>query len=215
MTADKPTRVLLLRHAETSAPHLFHGAESDVGLSEQGLRRSEAIAPALSLEHPVAVVSSPMRRAARVVETATPIARACGLPLTIEPSFHERRIGLLAGQTYDAAKGPWAETLRRWQSGDLGYATDHAESFIAVRNRILPAWHRLAQSLVGQTYVVVAHGAVIKILLLSLDLHPYSDAPSFAWDDFRCPNLGVHELLYRPGCWHLARMEHSDFDPLS
>ena len=33
-TAASPTRVYLLRHAESAVPHVFHGAESDVGLSE-------------------------------------------------------------------------------------------------------------------------------------------------------------------------------------
>src|SRR5207248_7196830 len=90
MRGDDPTRVLLLRHAETAAPHLFHGAESDVGLSERGHWEAAAIAPILAQEKPVAVISSAMRRA---VETAEPIARACGVPLSIEAGLHERRIG--------------------------------------------------------------------------------------------------------------------------
>ena len=193
-----PTRVLLLRHAETAAPRLFHGAESDVGLSERGFRVSEVIAPTLALHRPAAVVSSPMRRA---VETATPIARACGLPLTIEPALHERRIGPLAGQPYDAAQGPWAETLRRWQAGELDYATPGAESFLTVRDRVLPTWHHLAQTLSGRTYVVVAHGAVIKVLLLNLDLHP---SPS--WDDFSCQHMDINELTHQDGLWKLVRV---------
>lgn len=31
-----PTRIWLLRHAETALPTVFHGAESDVGLSRRG-----------------------------------------------------------------------------------------------------------------------------------------------------------------------------------
>ena len=36
------------RHAETSAPDRFHGAESDIGLSEFGARQAERLAEYLS-----------------------------------------------------------------------------------------------------------------------------------------------------------------------
>ena len=38
------TRVLLARHAETSAPDRFHGAESDIGLSELGAGQAQRLA---------------------------------------------------------------------------------------------------------------------------------------------------------------------------
>ena len=40
------TRVFLLRHAESADPTVFHGYESDVDLSERGVRQAEAIAAA-------------------------------------------------------------------------------------------------------------------------------------------------------------------------
>src|SRR5947209_11555224 len=83
-----PDRVLLRRHAETANPLIFHGAESDVGLSERGRAQAEAVAPVLAAFGPGAVVSSAMRRA---LDTAGPIARACGLAVRVEPDLHERR----------------------------------------------------------------------------------------------------------------------------
>jgi|SRR5579864_5217551 len=192
---DKPTRVLLLRHADTAAPQLFHGAESDLALSERGPRGAEAIAPSLALQRPAAVISSPMRRA---VETATPIAWTCGLSLRVEKDLHERRIGALCGQPYDAIAGPWAETLRRWQAGDLSHATVGAESFVDIRDRVMPVWSLLAETFKGETFVVVTHGAVIRVLLLCLNL-------GFTfWGGFSCPNLSLYELRMRPGHWRLA-----------
>ena len=82
-----PTRVLLLRHGETSNPNVFHGAESDIGLSERGRRQAEAVAPLLAAHTPAAIISSAMRRAR---ETAASIAAACGLSVLIEPQLHER-----------------------------------------------------------------------------------------------------------------------------
>src|SRR4051812_13317991 len=57
------TRVFLLRHAESADPTVFHGAESDVGLSERGERQAHAVAAVLAAHRPTAVVSSAMRRA--------------------------------------------------------------------------------------------------------------------------------------------------------
>ncbi len=57
------TRVMLARHAETAAPNRFHGAESDIGLSELGVRQAERLAEYLSTIGPAAIYSSAMRRA--------------------------------------------------------------------------------------------------------------------------------------------------------
>jgi 2,3-bisphosphoglycerate-dependent phosphoglycerate mutase len=197
MNRDLITRVLLLRHAETAAPHLFHGAESDIGLSERGRHQAEAIAPVLAAERPVAVVSSPMRRA---VETAEPIARACGVELLIEPDLHERRIGALCGTPYNDQEGPWAETLRRWQAGETSFAPKGAESFDDVQDRVMPVWDRLANRFQCATYTVVAHGAAIKVILMNLD-------PSLSpWDAFRYPNLGITEAIKGLTGWGIARL---------
>ena len=58
-----PTRVWLLRHAESAVPTVFHGAESDIGLSDRGRRRVDALVPDLAAHNPDAVVSSGMQRA--------------------------------------------------------------------------------------------------------------------------------------------------------
>ena len=114
-----PDRVFLLRHAETADPLVFHGAESDVGLSERGRRQAAAVAPVLAALRPDALVSSGMRRA---LDTAAPIARACGLPIEVEPELHERRVGALSGTPTGGKEGIWPDTLRRWMAGDTGYA---------------------------------------------------------------------------------------------
>src|SRR5580692_8970337 len=113
-----PTRVLLLRHAESANPLVFHGAESDVGLSERGRRQADAVAGVLADAKPDRIVSSGMRRA---LETAAPIARACGLPMNVEPGFHERRVGALSGTPNQNSQGVWPETLKRWLAGDTSY----------------------------------------------------------------------------------------------
>ncbi len=193
------TRVLLLRHAETARPDVFHGAESNIGLSERGLRQAIALAPVLAAQQPVIVVCSAMRRA---VDTAAPIAQACATPLQIEPHLHERKVGLLSGTPFTQADGVWLETLRRWMTGETSYAPEGAESFDAIRDRVLPVWRRLAEQHAGKTYVVVAHGVVNKVILCSL----HAGLTPANWNDFRSHNLGVHELQWAASRWRIVSL---------
>ncbi len=195
-----PTRVLLLRHAETANPLVFHGAESDVGLSERGRRQAEAIAPLLAGELPQVLVSSAMRRAR---ETMEPIARACGLPVRIEPELHERRVGALSGTPTQRHEGVWPDTLRRWLDGDTAFAPPGAESFDDIRRRVLPVWNRLTTECAGQTIIVVAHGIVCRVLLLSL-LPGYTVSD---WHRIGTRNVAISELLYEGEQWRAARID--------
>jgi broad specificity phosphatase PhoE len=196
-----PTRVLLLRHAESADPTIFHGAESDVGLSERGRRQAEAVAVYLAGLHPDAVVSSAMRRAR---DTAAPIARACGLDLRIEPLLHERRVGTLSGTPTQRGDGPWPATLRRWMAGDTAFAPPGAESFDDIRLRVLPVWERVTAEHAGRTLVIVAHGVVCRVLLLSL-------LPGWSAADWQrmgaMQNVAVTELLRDGGApWQAVRI---------
>jgi broad specificity phosphatase PhoE len=195
-----PTRAWLLRHAETAEPDIFHGAESDIGLSERGLRHAELLAPFFADKSAAAVVSSAMRRA---LDTAHPIARACRLAIQIEHELHERRVGILTGMPTKPEGPLWLETVRRWTAGELDFATEGAESFAAMQSRILPIWTRLETQFRDRTFIVIAHGAVIKVLLLSI-LPGWSPRE---WKQFgSIPNLGVSELIRTEQGWHAASL---------
>src|SRR5262245_56464324 len=187
------TRVLLLRHAESANPLVFHGAESDVGLSPRGHEQARAVAAHLAGAGADGVVSSAMRRA---VDTALPIANAIGLELRTEPLLHERQVGVRAGTPTGDPAGVWPATLKRWLAGETSFALPGAESFDDLRARLLPVWERLTQEWEGKSLIVVAHGVVCRVLLVSL-------LPGFGLADW--PRLGVihntaiSELVRAPG----------------
>jgi len=195
-----PTRVLLLRHAESANPLIFHGAESDVGLSVRGQRQAEAIAAVLAVEGPDVVVSSAMRRAQ---ETAVPIVRACDVPLRIEADLHERRVGTLQGTPTQRREGVWPDTLHRWMAGDTAFAPPGAESFDDIRHRVLPVWQRVTTECAEQTVVLVAHGVVCKVLLFTLlPEHSVGD-----WNKIGpIHNVAISELQYEAGQWRAVRV---------
>ncbi len=196
-TNSSQTRVFLLRHAETANPHVFHGAESDVGLSDKGRRQADAVAAYLAAKKPDVVVASAMQRAQ---DTARVIARACGLDAQTEPDLHERRVGSLSGMPTNQADGVWPQTARRWMAGETAYAPPGAESFDDIRARVLPVWERIARTHARQTVVVVAHGIVCKVLLLSiLPGHSVAD-----WSRLGpIPNVAITELVQRGGAWQM------------
>jgi broad specificity phosphatase PhoE len=195
-----PTRIFLLRHAETADPTVFHGAESDVGLSERGQGQALRIAVWLAERSPDVVVSSAMRRAR---ETAVPIAHACQLPLLLEPRLHERSVGALSGTPNQRADGPWPRTLRRWMAGETGYAPEGAESFDDIHDRVIPVWERVTTEHAGRTVVIVAHGIVCRVLLLGL-------LPGWSVADWHkmgpMHNVGVSELIHDGNAWEALRI---------
>jgi probable phosphoglycerate mutase len=193
------TRVLLLRHAESADPSVFHGAESDVELSPRGHQQAERVAEFLVAFRPAIVVSSAMRRA---MQTAGPIARRCGVEIEVEPLLHERRVGILSGTPTGDRQGLWPATLQRWLAGETSYAPEGAESFEDIRDRILPVWQRITQGHADRTVVVVAHGIVCRVLLLSI-LPGFSVAD---WQRIGTHNVAINELVHDGTTWGALRI---------
>jgi broad specificity phosphatase PhoE len=200
---DHATRVLLLRHAETAAPDVFHGAESDIGLGPRGLSQAEAVARTLSALGPEALYCSAMRRA---IETAAPIGRACRLVPQCVASLHERRMGPLSGQSRDAGIAAYEAAKKRWMAGELDYTHQGGESYADIRRRVVPPFEALAARHAGQTIVVVAHGVVIRVLLTSL-LEGYGPEHFAA---IAIPNAGVNDVRHDGARWRAERLAAGD-----
>lgn len=99
----QPTRVFLMRHAETSAPGVFHGAESDIGLSERGIAQAKAAALYFKDHKPTRLISSGMQRA---LLTASEIASACNLEIEVFKNLHEEKLALFLGPLTTFLMGP-------------------------------------------------------------------------------------------------------------
>ncbi|MBY0232077.1 MAG: histidine phosphatase family protein [Gemmataceae bacterium] len=194
------TRLLLLRHAESADPSVFHGAESDIGLSPRGRAQAERVAAWLAGQGVEALACSAMLRAR---DTAAPIARLCGLVPEIEPDLHERRVGVMGGTPTGRREGPWMDTVRAWMAGDTSATFGGAESFDEMRDRVVPVLERIAARHAGKTVAVVAHGAIIKTVLLSL-LPGRSAAEWLAFGPIH--NTAVSELVREEAGWRAVRL---------
>jgi probable phosphoglycerate mutase len=192
--------IWIVRHAETATPTLFHGAESDIELGEHGKRQVTAAAPWFAELKPTVVVSSAMIRAR---DTAAPIATACGVQHLIEPLLHERRVGSLSRKPRAEADHIWDETIARWLAGETGYSYPGMESYDDVHDRVLPAFNRVIAAHTGGKVVIVCHGVVKKVLLLSL---LRGKTPADWLRIGRIPNLAVSELVPDGEMWKTKRL---------
>jgi broad specificity phosphatase PhoE len=199
--------LLLARHAETSAPDRFHGAESDVGLSQWGARQAELLGESLKHVAAVAVYCSPLRRAR---DTAAAIGRACELEPTVIVALHERRIGSLSGQARDEGWAIYAESKQRWNAGDLEHSHPGGESYADIQRRVVPVFEQLAARHVGETVVVVAHGVVIRVALTTLvsGFHPS------LFDQIGIDFASVNDLWYDGMGWTVRSVDHPPVPPL-
>ncbi len=183
------TRVLLLRHAVTAAPDVFHGAESDVELGPGGIEQARRVAARVAAERPDAVYSSGMRRAA---ETARIIADACGVPALRWPGLHERRMGPLSGVPRHEGWSAYETSKAHWIAGRLDHTHEGGESFAAMSARATEAFRALLDRETGRTIVVVAHGVLNRVLLASMaDGHSHAD-----FDRISLDFVGVHDLRW-------------------
>ena len=197
-----PTKVLLIRHAETARPGVFHGFESDTDLGPRGYRQAAALGPVVAALKPDVLVSSNMLRARR---TAEAISRACGLPIQVEPQLHERKVGAMQGTPVQGHLGVWPDTLARWVAGETWYAPDGMESFDQVRDRVLPVWDRVTRENQGKTIAVVAHGIVSRVIILSVvEGYNAADWPRLG----RIANASVSEVVGSGRTWRAGRIGH-------
>ena len=193
--------MLLLRHAETSEPNIFHGAESDIGLSAWGEEQAVLLADHLRSRKPEALYCSAMRRA---IATAEPIGRACALSPTIIPSLHERRIGPLSGLSRDEGWSIYAESRRHWMAGELESTHEGGESFADIRRRVLPFFQELPVRHPEKTIIVVAHGVVIRVALLTL----IDDLEAGDFDRIAIDFASINDLGWDGQKWRAHALNH-------
>jgi probable phosphomutase (TIGR03848 family) len=157
--AAKPTLVLLVRHGTTpTTGQVLPGRAPGLHLSDAGRAQAQQVAGRIGpLGRVAAVYASPLER---TLETAAPIARACGLRV-------RRRAGLL-----ECDFGQWTgrklSDLRRrreWkavQSYPSGFRFPGGESFTEMQQRIVDSLAELVAAHPGQAVVTVSHADPIK-----------------------------------------------------
>lgn len=167
--------VFLVRHgAHDLLGRTLTGRRGGVSLNEEGRAQAERVAQRLAREKPAALLSSPVERC---LETAAPIARACGLAAEPAEALSEIDFGAWSGRSFDELRADpgWAA----WNSCRGAARCPEGESMLEAQARIVRRIERLPDAAVA----MVSHGDVIKAALcwalgLSLDfVHRFEIAP--------------------------------------
>ena len=126
--------LMLVRHGETewNAQRRYQG-QSDVLLSDLGMRQAELIAERLAGQKIDAVYASDLKRA---LETARVIAGKSGLALLTDPRLRELKFGILEGLTFDEAQARYPQMIAAWIE-NFNNTPDGAETIEQFNTRIV------------------------------------------------------------------------------
>jgi alpha-ribazole phosphatase len=160
-----PTRVYLIRHAETTwnAERRLQGT-LDAPLSERGRRQVTALTAVLRAVPLVALYSSPLSRAR---DTAEPIGAACGLRVQLIDELREMDQGEWEGRLVDDVVAADGQRVQAWWDAPHEVQVPGGESLRQVADRAVHAFHERAARHRGQAIAMVAHGGVNKVILLA------------------------------------------------
>lgn len=147
------TRVHLVRHGEVYNPTgILYGRLPGFHLSDTGRAQAELVAKALADADIRVVLSSPLERA---IETATPVAEAHDLEVTIEQrlleaanKFEGKRVAGQAGSLRDP---------RNWPLLRNPFTPSWGEPYLQIAHRMLGAVHRARELAAGHEAVCVSH----------------------------------------------------------
>ena len=157
--------MILIRHGQTIFNVVFSVTRVDPGvpdplLTSRGRRQARDIAAALAGEDVERVVASPYRRA---IQTAETVARALGVPMTVDPDVRERF-------SFSCDVGTRRSDLARtWPEYDFGRLDEvwwpaSEESEASFEERCTRFARRMAEDAAWPRTAVITHWGVIRAL---------------------------------------------------
>jgi broad specificity phosphatase PhoE len=191
-----PTRLILVRHAETEAnlEQLWQG-DLDAPLTRRGLLQVEATAQRLAEMHRQEPFDlfyvSPLPRAQ---STAAAIAQATALPILIEDGLREFGLGDWEGRSLRELR-EMEDLWGRWDV-DPAFAPPNGESPVSFNRRALQMLNELAQRHQGQSVLIVTHGAFISSVLAT-----WLGGDPRNWRSYDPPNCAISIIALTPAGW--------------
>jgi len=170
------TRLYLVRHGSTdlTAEDKFSGAIG-VELSDEGRWQASKLGERLKGEGISAVYSSPL---SRTVETASIIAKHCGLSPVMRDGLREISHGRWEGLTRREVEERFKDEYASWEEDPFTFAPEGGESGVAVLARALPVIREIVTEQEGKRVLVISHKATLRLLISSLlgfDARGYRD----------------------------------------
>ncbi len=161
-TAPAATRFVLVRHGEAQGNReLRYLGTTDAPLTPRGEDQARQLAQAVRSFRPVALYSSPLRRARA---TADEISALLSLDVVVNDDLREQDFGAWENLSRAEVQARNAEHLAAWEtSADV--APPAGESLTATRERILACADHIAARHPHETVVLTSHVGPIKALV--------------------------------------------------
>lgn len=182
-------RLVIWRHGRTAwnLEHRFQG-QTDVALDEVGVAQARAAARLLLALRPQIIVSSDLSRA---LDTAAPLAIACGLEVGVDPRLRETNGGAWEGRRRAEILRTDPDAYYAWLAGEPIRPGGDGEDRHEVGGRMIAAITSvLERTSQGRTAVVVTHGGSARAVLAPLLNRRFEDISFFgvmrnaAWSAF-------------------------------
>ena len=159
-------RLVLVRHGRTAWNAVGRGqGHSDIELDETGHAQSAAAAPGLAAYQPAALWSSDL---ARCRQTAAYLARKTGLEPVYDARLREIDLGARTGLTMAEFASEHPDEHAAFANGDF-QAVAGGETITQVSARMAGVLGEVRAGLEpGETAVVFAHGAALKVAVTGL-----------------------------------------------
>jgi len=155
-----------VRHGDTelNSRERFWG-QTDVELSEAGLRQAERLRDRLAAERIDSVYSSDLKRALATAET---IASRHGQQVIACPELREVNFGELEGLAFDEIGQRYPEFAKLWITRDPELKYPGGDSIKEFTARVITFLSRLDKHAVEETILIVAHSGVLRTLICQL-----------------------------------------------
>jgi ribonuclease H / adenosylcobalamin/alpha-ribazole phosphatase len=158
--AARRGKFIMVRHGESEGNRdRRFTLTTETPLTQLGRQQARRAAQRIrQLFRPEVIVSSPFARARQTSEI---IAEELPLPIEVVNDLHERDLGCLKGQSYDALRelvrtDPAYDPANGW-----AWRPEGGESYEDVRQRVIAAVEELRRRYAGREIVVVSHGGVM------------------------------------------------------
>jgi len=158
-------RVILWRHGRTewNVGGRVQG-QTDIPLDEVGRQQAVDAAARLAALNPSRIVSSDLSRA---YDTASALAAVTGLEVEVDTRLRELAFGAREGLTWRESWERFPAEMQAWADGDetqIEGAETHAQAGARLDEALREHLDRLP---LGETLVLVAHGAVLRTGILT------------------------------------------------
>jgi alpha-ribazole phosphatase/probable phosphoglycerate mutase len=159
---DQPTTVWLVRHALPDGVEGRCYGRYDARLSAEGIGQARELAQRMAHEPLSQIYSSTLRRA---LETAQILAEPHRLPVQRLDEFIEIHFGDFEGLTYEEIQTRYPDIFRLWMERPAETKFPNGESFSDLRKRVLGALESLLERHRKESFVVVSHAGVIRLII--------------------------------------------------